>query len=1007
MIQASPTTSGKQTLEELVKNSPGKKLVDMIDAAANNYSEYEPKLNEALEQFTASIPGVSDVASSLSQGLKSLESIITNVADMVKNAADLDIKFVELVTAFDNTSGHIRIVMTAEAGGMSEAVSDFVVQGINDCMKCTIQLVQLCLEHDNQNKVARFVFAGSAIDKFKTMKESLDVSASELREKLVTANFVNILALMKTHLANGTRSAGKAEILDPLSFISYRVNGSVAPMQKLSKESTKGTRVWLLDEIEEQFSSIEVYCLRGEAGVGKSVISGCLGKRLQDFKQLKAAFFCKSEDANRNNLVALIQNVAHQLAHANPEFYNALIEAHKVFYQQFKREPASVVELLDNYIVIPLSKWPENEPCFVILDALDELLSNSSLIKDIGTLLTKFSASKKVKLFVTTRTDKASMEQISPDRLTAIIRDFPHENKDNQHNLKDIKLFATTQLESTLGKKVSDADIATLANFFKEKSNGLFIWAAMALNLLSLTETYKNIKWIASNSTQRMELLKMELQEIAKLGLYDFYTLAFERAYPPNEDKKYFQAAIGFVLHAKVPVSLKLIASLVPEFDGLPNSENPSLQEIFAVRDYVERCSSLLYNDDPDSLNGKLHFIHKTVREYLSDEKTLFSIDGQSVSVQIAKTYLKRFCGNKVLFKNMGKLTVTASESYSGSNLPEELVYGLQYWHLHFIEALSGDCAIEDKKELIRLFVKFCEEKLVYYLEALVLLGKLNDIPRLVVELTKWLKAVKFELVLEYSPLAAHEILSLLNDLKFVAVHFYNQLLVSPLQVYNHALIAVPQETMYYRLYQGLATARITIGAEKEWGPFTFVGHSESVCSVAFSPDGKTVVSGSDDRTVRLWSVETGECFTLVGHSDWVTSVAVSPDSKTVVSGSGDKKVNLWDVKTGELSKTLGEHSHVVRSVAFLPSGKTVVSGSYDQTVKLWDVKQGKCIDTRSWDGSDLTEGFFASELTVQDGWICQGKTLVYYPNTEIDVFSESSAVWTVNNDVFCLTLNK
>ncbi|ORY52272.1 WD40 repeat-like protein [Rhizoclosmatium globosum] len=800
---------------------------------------------------------------------------------------------------------------------------------------------------------------------------------SELQKKLETATFVisaDMNAKVDVGLAIGAETSGKADAIsavvvqnntmltqlikskneskketDPLSFIRYPVHDSVVQIQKISKTSTKGTRVWLLDEIEEKFSSIEVYCLRGEAGMGKSVISACLGKRLQDSKLLKAAFFCKNGDDKTNNFVALIQNVAHQLANSNSEFYNALIEAHRAFYQQFKRDPSTVVELLDTYIVIPLSKWPENVPCFVILDALDELLTNSSLIKDLGTLLTEFSASGKVKLFVTTRTTKADMEQILPDCLMAIIRDFPHENDDKQHNLEDIELFATTQLKPYLIKRnFTDGDIAILANFFKEKSNGLFIWAAMALNIFSLTKTYKNIPWIESNSTQMMELLKIELQEIAKLKLYDFYTLAFERAYPPSEDKKYFQAAIGFVLHAKVPVSLRLIARLVAEFDGLPNSENPSLEEIFAVRDYVERSSSLLYNDDPDDLlDGKLHFIHKTVREYLSDEKTLFSIDGQSMSVQIAKTYLKRFCGGKFLFKNMANLSATASEFYSGNTLSEELVYGVQFWHLHFIEALSSDCAIDDKKELICLFVKFCETKLVYYLEALILLNKLNDIPRLVADLTACLREVRFESLLDNSPLAWHEILSLLNDLKCVVINFRTQLLVSPLQVYNHALIGVPQKSVYYQLYQGLASARLTIGAEKDWGPFTLLGHSRGVKSVAFSTDSKTIVSGSSDKTVKLWSVETGQLSdTFVGHSESVTSVAFSPDSEIVVSGSRDGTVRLWDVKTGQYLKTFEGHDSTVEAVAFSPDTMTVVSGSYDTTVKLWDLKTGKLVNT-------------------------------------------------------------
>ena len=70
--------------------------------------------------------------------------------------------------------------------------------------------------------------------------------------------------------------------------------------------------------------------------------------------------------------------------------------------------------------------------------------------------------------------------------------------------------------------------------------------------------------------------------------------------------------------------------------------------------------------------------------------------------------------------------------------------------------------------------------------------------------------------------------------------------------------------------------------------------------SVAFSPDGQTIVSGSGDHTIKLWNLERGEeIYTLRGHQAWVSSVAFSPDGQTVVSGSGDHTIKLWDVATG------------------------------------------------------------------------------------------------------------
>ena len=119
-------------------------------------------------------------------------------------------------------------------------------------------------------------------------------------------------------------------------------------------------------------------------------------------------------------------------------------------------------------------------------------------------------------------------------------------------------------------------------------------------------------------------------------------------------------------------------------------------------------------------------------------------------------------------------------------------------------------------------------------------------------------------------------------------------------------------------------------------------GHTGWVSSVAFSPDGETLASGSRDETIRLWDVPTGtEIQVLTGHTSWVLSVAFSPDGQTLASGSWDNTVRLWDVPTGTEIQVLTGHTAVVRSVAFSPDGQTLASGSGDNTVRLWDVSTG------------------------------------------------------------------
>ena len=151
----------------------------------------------------------------------------------------------------------------------------------------------------------------------------------------------------------------------------------------------------------------------------------------------------------------------------------------------------------------------------------------------------------------------------------------------------------------------------------------------------------------------------------------------------------------------------------------------------------------------------------------------------------------------------------------------------------------------------------------------------------------------------------------------------------------------------------------------------TLKGHNDGVNSVHFCPDGLKIVSASDDKTLRVWDVRTGECQQTIHDLGKVMSAQFSPDGQTIVSASGDS-IRVWNAMTGEslqaleptetqtamrirncrfpacsLSVSLLEHEFSVFSARFSPDGQNIVSaGGHDRTVRIWDLATGECVRT-------------------------------------------------------------
>ena len=164
-----------------------------------------------------------------------------------------------------------------------------------------------------------------------------------------------------------------------------------------------------------------------------------------------------------------------------------------------------------------------------------------------------------------------------------------------------------------------------------------------------------------------------------------------------------------------------------------------------------------------------------------------------------------------------------------------------------------------------------------------------------------------------------------------------------PLETYSSALVWLPEQSCIRMKYgdKRKSVWKVVVGLRKAWDACEQVlwGHSGSVCSVAFSPDGRCIVSGSSDNTVHIWNVTTGECEAeLKGHSGWVGSVVFSSDGSRVVSGSSDRTMCIWNVAKGECEAKLDAHLYKVYSIVFSPDGSHVVYRFFNNTMHIWNV---------------------------------------------------------------------
>src|SRR5258706_951480 len=185
-------------------------------------------------------------------------------------------------------------------------------------------------------------------------------------------------------------------------------------------------------------------------------------------------------------------------------------------------------------------------------------------------------------------------------------------------------------------------------------------------------------------------------------------------------------------------------------------------------------------------------------------------------------------------------------------------------------------------------------------------------------------------------------ILERIQDVCHFLITFHTAVSFSTPHIYISTRPFLPSQSPLSRMFKREFTRAIKMrgGNLSSWPapPLVWPGHAGFVSSVSYSPDGAHVVTGSYDRTIRIWDAESGAVVgePLTGHIGMVQSVAYSPDGCHIISGSGDRTIRIWDAKTGAaVGNPLEGHTDEVSSVAYSPDGRHILSGSADTTIRI------------------------------------------------------------------------
>ncbi|KIK25850.1 hypothetical protein PISMIDRAFT_96108 [Pisolithus microcarpus 441] len=671
-----------------------------------------------------------------------------------------------------------------------------------------------------------------------------------------------------------------------------------------TKRCLDGTRTEILREImswinDPNANAPRILWLHGQAGRGKSAIAHTIASWIKDVGGLGSCFCFARDRQSERREEKILTTIARDLADRDPTFRRALADV--ISNDRSLRTTPDVMQQWQRLILEPLSKIEGTIAgnVVVVIDALDESGSVGSR-KHILSLLTSTEAARLPSNFRILLTSRPLSDI---ERALSAAQHVKMTSLDNIPAASaecDIRLYVSSELAHL--PEIGTTEVRNITG----KSNGLFEWARLACEFIEPNKPGRTIM------ERYNEIMTRDTGDGAAL-LDVMYRTILEDLVPTDRvTLARFRSVMRQIMSTFVPLRLDALNEMRNYF--------PSEEDRFDMTIILEFMAPLL-----SGISDKYSIIqplHASFYDFLHDHSRsgVYCVDASNTGIHSSLSFASlHTLHNNLKFNICGLESsycrndqVAGLEEKINSHILPSLSYSCHHWASH-LRNTEFDSALG---RLVNDLVG--SERILFWLEALSLLGGLQHATRSLSITITWLQVNSFGDTMARAQ----------EGLKFLQ-HFGSVISCSTPHLYISALPFAPSTTMISRelVPRFSCLASMFMGGPKEW-PVAQVAmqrHTSAVWSVGFSSDGKRIVSGSADKTVRVWDAE---------------RVGFSSDGKRIVSGSDDKTVRVWDAERGvQIGSPLKGHTGLVQSVGFSPDGKRIVSSSNDKTLRVWNVE--------------------------------------------------------------------